>query len=171
MHEQVVQPGWGQYLIPVAVFAVIFAFRIRRMSRTRPLKLEQLWIVPAIYLVVVVLAFAGNPPTARGWGAALLGLVLGGVLGWWRGKTIAIHVDPQTHQLGQKASPLGMLVLLALVGGKAAVRAEGSVAHLDVAMLTDATLGLALGTFTAMRVEMYLRARRLLAVAMRERFS
>ena len=166
MHGQVVQPtGITQYLIPLAVFAVIFAFRMRRMSRMRPLKLEQLWIVPAIYLIVVALSFFAHPPTMIGWAMTLVGLALGCVVGWFRGKTIAIHVDPATHSLNQKASPLGMLILLVLVGAKMAVNAGGRAAHLDLASLTDALLGLALGTFAAMRVEMYLRGKRLLGEA------
>ena len=166
MNAQVVQPtGLAQYLIPLVVFAVIFAFRVRRMSQLRPLRLEQLWIVPAIYLVVVVASFVANPPTPLGWAAALLGLAIGCALGWWRGRTVAIHVDPASHRLHQKTSPLGMLVLLVLVGAKVAARSGGDAAHLDVATLTDALLGLALGTFTAMRVEMFLRGRRLLAAA------
>ncbi len=67
-----------------------------------------------------------------------------------------------THSLNQKASPLGMLILLVLVGAKMVARTGGQAAHLDVASLTDALLGLALGTFAAMRVEMYLRGKRLL---------
>ena len=168
MHGEVVQPGGvAQYLIPLVVFAVIFAFRVRRMSRMRPLKLEQLWIVPAIYLVVVAASFVAHPPTPFGWAAALAGLALGGVVGWWRGRTTAIHVDPATHRLNQKASPLGMLILLVLVGAKVGVNAGGRAAHLDLASMTDALLGLALGTFTAMRIEMYLRGSRLLADARR----
>ncbi|WP_174291114.1 CcdC protein domain-containing protein [Sphingomonas bacterium] len=164
MHGQVVQPGGiGQYLIPLVVFVVIFALRVRRMSQLRPLKLEQLWIVPAIYLVVVAASFVANPPTPIGWAIALAGLTIGCVLGWYRGKTVTIHVDPATHALNQKASPLGMLILLVLVGAKIVARGAGQAAHLDVASLTDALLGLALGTFAAMRIEMYLRGSRLVA--------
>ena len=167
MNGQVVQPtGIGQYLIPLAVFAVIFAFRVRRMSQMRPLKLGQLWIVPAIYLVVVAASLAARPPTAFGWALLAAGTALGAAIGWWRGKTVSIHVDPATGMLSQKASPLGMLILLVLVGAKVAARSGGQAAHLDVASLTDALLGLALGTFTAMRAEMYLRGRRLLRGAL-----
>lgn len=171
-HDQVVQPGGlVQYLIPIAVIAIVFAFRARRMSRSRPLKLGQLWIVPAIYAVVVAMAFAANPPGPLGWAAALAGLALGGVLGWYRGKTIAIAVDPATRTLSQRASPLGMLILLALVAVKSAAQAGGRAAHLDVTVLTDALLGLALGTFAVMRVEMYLRAKRVLRTELAERFG
>ncbi len=165
MHAQVHPNGIVQYLIPIVVFAVIFGFRVRRMSQLRPLKLEQLWVVPAIYLVVVAASFVANPPTPVGWAMTLVGLAIGGVLGWYRGKTVAIRVDPATHALNQKGSPLGMFILLVLVGAKVVARAGGQAAHLDVASLTDALLGLALGTFTVMRIEMYLRGRRLVTAS------
>ena len=171
-HAQAVQPGGiAQYLIPIVVIAIVFAFRFRGMSRARPLRLGQLWLVPAIYAVAVVAAFAVNPPRAIGWAAALAGLVLGCALGWYRGKTVAIHVDPVTGTLSQKASPIGILILLALVMAKSAAQAGGRAAHLDVAVLTDALLAMALGTFAAMRVEMYLRAKRVMRAGLTERFS
>lgn len=171
-HDQVVQPGGLiQYLIPIVVIGIVFAFRARRMSRSRPLKLGQLWIVPAIYAVVVAASFVANPPGPLGWAAALVGLALGGVLGWYRGTTIAIAVDPATRTLSQRASPLGILLLLALVAVKSAAQAGGRAAHLDVTVLTDALLGLALGTFAVMRIEMYLRARRVLRTDLAARFS
>ena len=166
MHAEVVQPtGLLQYLLPIAVFALIFAFRVRRMSQMRPLKLGQLWVVPAIYLVVVIASFVANPPTLIGWAATVVGVAIGAALGWYRGKTTAIHVDPETQRLNQKASPLGMLILLALVGIKAAAREGGQYMHFDVIALTDGLLGVALGTFSVMRLEMYLRGKRLLEEA------
>ena len=171
-HAEVVQPGGiTQYLIPIVVIAIVFAFRARRMTRSQPLKLGQLWIIPTIYALAVVAAFVANPPNATGWAAALVGLVLGCGLGWYRGKTIAIHVDPITRTLSQKASPLGVLILLGLVAVKVAAQAGGRMAHLDVTILTDGLLGLALGTFAMMRVEMFLRARRLLQTGLTEQFS
>ncbi|WP_174297376.1 CcdC protein domain-containing protein [Sphingomonas bacterium] len=171
-HGQVVQPGGiVQYLIPIVVVAVVFAFRARRMTRSRPLKLGQLWIVPTIYLAMVAAAFATNPPNGAGWLAAAGGLAIGCGLGWYRGKTIAIEVDPVTRTLSQKASPLGILVLLALVVVKSAAQAGGRAAHLDVGVLTDGALALALGTFAVMRIEMLLRARRLLRAELAGRFG
>ena len=85
------------------------------------------------------------------------------MLGWYRGKTVAIHLDRDTGALMQRSSPLAIVILLALVAAKMAARSVGSAEHLDVAALTDALLTMALGTFAVMRLEMYLRARRLLA--------
>lgn len=163
MSAQVVQPGGLlQYLLPVAIFAVIFAFRIRRMSRERPLKLEQLWIVPAIYLVLVAVTFATTPPHPLGWALSVVALAVGGALGWQRGKAMRITVDPATHRLNHRASPLAMLILVALVGVRMALRVEGSRLHLDAVLVTDVMLAFALGLFAATRAEMYLRGRRLL---------
>ena len=163
MNGQAVQPnGLIQYLLPVVIFAVIFAFRIRRMSRERPLKLEQLWIVPAIYLVLVAATFAATPPRAIGWAASVAALLVGSAVGWQRGKAMRITLDPATHRLNHRASPLAMLILLALVGVRMGLRVEGSRLHLDAFLVTDVLLAFALGLFAATRAEMYLRGRRLL---------
>jgi hypothetical protein len=167
MQVHTVQPqGWLSYAIPIAIFIVVFGLRARRMTRLRPLRIERLWIVPALYLAAVVAFFVWSPPTLAGWGAAVLGLVVGAAVGWQRGKTMQIHVDPETHALNQKASLAGILFLVALVAVKSAARTEGSAfMHLNVAMLTDGLAALALGMFTAQRLEMYLRATRLLEEA------
>jgi hypothetical protein len=163
MGGQVVQPtGIVQYLIPIAVFVVIFALRARRMSRMRPLKLERLWVVPAIYLVIVAANFIARPPTLAAWIASAVALLLGAALGWQRGRLMQIHVDPETHALNQKGSPWAILFLMAIVLIKMAVQGEGRSLGFDVMLVTDAALTFALGMFTTTRVEMYLRAKRLL---------
>jgi hypothetical protein len=159
----VVQPsGIVQYLIPVAVFIVIFALRARRMSQMRPLKLERLWAVPAIYLAVVGANFIAKPPTLAAWIASAVALLLGAALGWQRGRMMQIHVDPETHALNQKGSPWAILFLMAVVLIKMAVQGEGRAIGFDVMLVTDAALAFALGMFTTTRIEMYLRAKRLL---------
>ena len=166
MPGQVVQPnGLLQVLLPVVIFAVIFAFRVRRMSRERPLKLEQLWIVPAIYLVLVAVTFVATPPHPLGWAVSAAALLVGGALGWQRGKAMRITLDPETHRLNHRASPLAMFLLVLLVVVRMALRAESSRLHLDAFLVTDVLLAFALGLFAATRLEMYLRGRSLLAQA------
>lgn len=166
MHGQVVQPtGLMQYLLPLVVFVVIFAFRARRMSQVRPLKLERLWIVPAIYSVLCVVTFVTNPPSLDGWLVAVVALVAGAAIGWQRGRMMTIHVDPETHALGQKGSPIAILFLFAIVAVKLVAQREGAAMGFDVALVTDGALAFGLGMFTATRVEMYLRAQRLLGAA------
>jgi membrane protein CcdC involved in cytochrome C biogenesis len=161
-----VHQTWISYAITIAIIVVIMALRMRRMSAMRPLRLGGLWIVPAIYLVVAALMFVQLPPT--GWVAiaSAAGLLIGAGVGWQRGKMMHIHVDPETHALNQKASPAAMFFLIALIvvrmGAKSVLGQQGGISP---AMLTDPLIAFALGMFALQRVEMYLRAKRLLEEA------
>jgi membrane protein CcdC involved in cytochrome C biogenesis len=161
-----VQPSWTSYAITIGIIVIIMALRLRRMGKMRPLNLSSLWIVPAIYLLVAALMFVQLPPT--GWVAiaSAAGLLIGAAVGWQRGKMMHIHVDPKTHALNQKASPAAMFFLIALIivrmGARSVLGQEGGVSP---AMLTDPLIAFALGMFTLTRLEMYLRAKRLLEEA------
>src|SRR5690349_7095236 len=158
-----VHQSWITYAITIGIIVVIMALRMRGMSKMRPLKLGSLWIVPAVYLVVAALMFVQLPPT--GWVAiaSAVGLAIGAAVGWQRGKMMQIHLDPKTHALNQKASPAAMIFLIALIvvrmGARSVLGQSGSISP---AMLTDPLIAFALGMFTLTRLEMYLRAKRLL---------
>ena len=162
MQAQPAQPSWIQYAITLGIILVVLAFRMRRMGQMRPLKLETLWVVPAIYLAVAALMFVQLPPTGWVGIASAIGLVAGAAVGWQRGRMMHIHVDPETHALNQKASPAAMMFLVVLIlvrmAGRSLLGSEG----VSPAMLTDPLIAFALGMFTLTRVEMYLRAKRLL---------
>jgi hypothetical protein len=152
-------------LATFALVGIVLFFRLRRMSQMRPLKLEQLWIVPAIYLLVVGWLFYRGTPDLAGWAICGATFVLGGVLGWQRGRMMQISIDPETHTLNQKASIAGMLFIVGLIVVKVAAQVEGAQFHVNVALLTQAFGALGLGLFTMQRVEMYLRAKRMLEEA------
>lgn len=156
------QQSWIGYAITIAIIAVVFALRMRRMGQSRRLRLEMLWVVPAIYFVIAVLMFIQLPPKAGVAIASAAALLIGAAVGWKRGTMMHIHVDPETHALDQKASPAAMLFLVALVAirmlGRGLLGAEG----VSPAMVTDPLIAFALGMFTLTRVEMFLRGRRLL---------
>lgn len=154
--------GLMQYAVPALIFLIVFSIRARRMARVQPLRLERLWIVPAIYAAVCVAMLVQYPPTPVGWLACVLALAVGGAIGWQRGKLMQISIDPETHALSQKASIWGIALLLVIVGLRAVARTEAGALHLDVAMLTDTLVVFALGLFGLTRLEMYLRAKRLL---------
>jgi len=155
--------SWITIATTVVIVGLVMALRMRKMGQMRPLKLETLWIVPAIYLAMTALMFWSLPP--KGWVAIASGaaLIIGAALGWQRGKMMHIHVDPETHALNQKASPAAIFFLIALVvvrsGAKAVLGETGAVSP---AMLTDPLIAFALGMLSLTRLEMYLRAKRML---------
>lgn len=160
--------NWLTAALPFVIIAAVIAFRLRTMSRERPLKLGTLWIAPVVYLLLMAWILFALPPTELGWGLLALGLVVGGVLGWHRGKLIRIDRNPESGELRQKASPLAMILLLALIVLKLGARAifgETAAGHpaSGAMLLTDGFIGFALGLLSATRLELYLRAQRLLA--------
>jgi membrane protein CcdC involved in cytochrome C biogenesis len=166
MQAHPAQQTWISYAITIGIVAIVMALRFRSMGKMRPLKLGSLWVVPTMYVVVAALMFIGLPPT--GWVAiaSAVGLLIGAAVGWQRGKMMHIHVDPETHALNQKASPAAMFFLIALIVVRAGARTVlGQTGSVSPAMLTDPLIMFAVGMFSVQRVEMYLRAKRLLEEA------
>ncbi|HZU50919.1 MAG TPA: CcdC protein domain-containing protein [Sphingomicrobium sp.] len=168
MHGQVhpVQPGWVSYAITIGLLVIVMALRLRRMGKMRPLNLGRLWIVPALYAAIAAAMFIASPFSVPIAIASIAGLIVGATLGWMRGKMMHIEVDPETHALNQKASPAALFFLVALMivrgGARSVLGQSGSVSP---AMLTDPLIAFALGLLALTRVEMYLRAKRLLGEA------
>ena len=159
--------NWLTAILPFVIIAVVIGFRLRSMSRERPLKIETLWIVPVVYLLLIAWMLFALPPTTVGWALVALGVLIGAMLGWHRGKLIRIERN-ESGELRQQASPLAMLLLVALIVLKLGARAIfGESAAMqpgsNAMILTDAFIGFALGLLSATRLELYLRARRLLA--------
>lgn len=158
-----IQQSWISYAVTIAIIVVVMALRMRGMAKTRPLKLEMLWVVPLLYVIIAGLMLWQLPP--RGWVAiaSVAALLIGAAVGWQRGTMMHIHVDPDTHALNQKASPAAMVFLIALIVVRAGARSMlGEASGVTPAMLTDPLIAFALGMLTLTRVEMYIRAKRLL---------
>jgi hypothetical protein len=135
------------------------------MSQMRPLRLELMWIMPAILLAAFASTVYAFRPAGTDWLWIVAIAALGAAIGWYRGKMMQIHVDPQTHALNQKASPVAMLFILAIIAVRYGLRAEAPALGLNINLVTDASIAFALAMFTAVRVEMFIRARKLLAEA------
>ncbi|HEX7856603.1 MAG TPA: hypothetical protein VF503_23240 [Sphingobium sp.] len=151
--------------ISFAIVAVIMVIRMRRMGQERPLKLERLWVVPAIYGAVALVTFWFIPPHGMAWLYCVAALIVGGALGWYRGKMVAISIDPATHRLNQKTSPAAMAFVLGIVVirlGARTLAVEMSVGNSMLMVMTDILIAFALGFLPVQRLEMGLRASRLL---------
>jgi hypothetical protein len=157
------------YLIGLPLLFLIVVYRLRRMSTSRPLRLEWLWITPAIFVALTAAAMANAPPTGLDmlWLACALGL--GGVLGWYRGKSMKVDLDPETHALSARGSPAAMIFLVALILMRSVLRGVsmslGGAWGFSPTLVTDVFLVFAIGLLSVQRIEMALRARRLLADA------
>lgn len=150
-------------LIAVAVMAM-------RNRRPRRLRLEAMWIRPLIFLALVGLTFASAPPPqgALAISALAVALILGVALGWVRGSMMRIDVHPETHDISAQASIVGMMLILGLLVLRTSLRNAAtttSIAGLPASALTDSLILFAGAMMITQSLEMFLRARKLLAEA------
>jgi hypothetical protein len=155
-------PAWSN-LIPLIAVALV----ILRNARARRLRIEAMWIAPVIIIALIALSLSAEgmpPPLGLALDAA--GLVVGAGLGWWRARFTHITVDPVTHELTSRASPLGMMVILAVFAVRYGVRylaqQNGTTLGVWAVAIPDALLVMSVGLVCAGRIEIFLRATRLL---------
>jgi len=158
-----------RYLITALVVGLVLFLRLRRAGTMRRLRIETLWIMPAIFLIIFGLIFYEVPPHGTGWLWCAVAVLAGGAVGWQRGRFVEIHVDPVTHELNQKTSAGAVLFILALMAGRYGLRYLMQLGdarwHLGILLVSSIFISFAFGTLTSFRLELYLRARRLLAAA------
>ena len=166
-------PNPFSYLIPILVILPILYFRLRRMMKPTPLKLNRMWIRPAIILCVGIAVLVAAPPPARDWFWFALVALLGGVLGWQWGKQMAIHVDPENGTLMTRGSQAALIMMGLLIvvrmGLRAGMQMESAALHLDATVITDLFIVFAATLFGLRGLEMFLRARQVLAGAPQSR--
>jgi hypothetical protein len=169
------EPDLGQTL-PLLLPALVLALVVRRSLRERKLKAERLWVMPVLLLLVAGSSLYSTPPTTP-WaiGAVLVAVALGAVAGWWRGRLTHITIDPATHDLTSRTSPLGVLLVGGLYILRYGLRYYGlqhpSVLPGGSVAIADALMALAIVMVAVQRLEMWLRCQRLIADAVRAKAS
>ena len=165
------------YLIGGLIAAVVIGLRLWRSGvgrggagGARRLRLEWLWVAPAVLTLGAGVLLAYLPPHGVLAWLALAGVTLaGGALGWWRGTLIPVEVDRETHALNTRTSRAAILFLGAVFVLRYAVRAvlngESQTLHIATALITDGFVLFAAGLYGVSRLEIFLRARRLLREA------
>ncbi|MBX3476872.1 MAG: DUF1453 family protein [Brevundimonas sp.] len=164
-----------QQYIPLGAVAVMLPLVLLRNRRPRTLRPQWMWVAPAIIVPLMGLAIWGTsmqPGVAHAsfgpldWLILAMGLVLGAAAGWQRGRmmTIEKHSD---GALKAQASPLGLILIVLLLFGRRALGAwlEPHAASLGLSAIAvaDAFLLFVAAMIVLQRIEMYVRARRILA--------
>ncbi len=160
-------PAIATTITVVIVLAVLFL----RNRRPRKLRIEALWVRPVLFFVAIALTLAAAPPPLAPLALAVMALavVIGVGLGWQRGRFMRIDVHPETHELTSVASPVGMVFIVAIlalrIGMRGVVMENHTLLGLPAAAITDALILLVGAMIVTQSLEMWLRARRLLAEA------
>jgi hypothetical protein len=157
-----------RYLLPLGIAVVII---IARNMRPRRLQIERLWVLPAIYMVMMVSALVAAPPpvTPVSIGLLVLGFLIGAGLGWQRARFTEIHIHPETHDLTSRSSPIGIIFIFAILvlryGAAGYLRAHPQTLGIPVVAIGEALLVMVVATLSAQRLEIWRRASLMLAEA------
>jgi hypothetical protein len=158
----------ANYLVPLGI---VFLVVILRNSRARSLKIERLWVLPAIYMAMLVSALYAEPPPATPLSIAILVLsfLIGAGIGWQRGRFTQVHIHPETGDLSSRASPIGLIFIFAILAvrivGRNFLAAHASGLHLPILAVTDGFFVLAVAMLSVQRLEVWMRASKMLAEA------
>ncbi len=166
------QPSNAQlivYAISAVVFILVISFRMRRMMRSTPFNINLVWIMPTIMLAMTIWLMSRAEPQGAEWLWAAGLFALGGVLGWMRGRSIKMTVDPATFTIMAQGSASAMIFLVVLIVARYGLRyvmsTEASVIGVRPAMVDVLFLVLALGLFGVRSIEMGWRGYKLLQAA------
>ena len=163
-------PGasWLSYVVPMAA---VVAVVLLRNSRPRRLRIETLWVLPTLYVVLLGSALAAAPPpiTPVAIGLLIAAFAIGAAIGWQRGRLMQIHIHPETHDMTSRASPIGILFILGVLVLRYAARdllaGNAAMLHVPVIAIGDAFSVLAVAMLATQRIEVWRRASHMLAEA------
>jgi hypothetical protein len=167
-------PKLLQLLLPILIIVPVMYLRLRKMNKPQPLKLGRLWIRPVLLLIAAGLVLFLPQPgqhvaphiTPQEWGGLAAAAALGALGGWYWGRTMAIEVHPEDGTLMTRGSAAAVMVLIVLIAVKMGLRplldAEGGAMHLDVLLITDASIVFSVALFSVRSLEMFLRAQRVM---------
>lgn len=159
------------YFITFLVVAIIVGFRIWRGSRERRLRVERLWIRPAIICTILGLSIYSQPLPMTVPILLALAVVtcLGLATGVYRGRMVKVSINVDTHILTSKASPWGTLIFLGLMvvrlGARFALQGAHDVGGVPVNAIIDGLTLFYAGNVVGLQVDVWMRARKLLADA------
>lgn len=159
-------------LIAVAVMLPIILLRNRRPRRLRP---ERMRITPLVVLTLIGFGIWGlsmapgashEPFGVTSWIILAVALLLGAGAGWWRGKMTTIE-KVADGTLSAQASPLGLILIVGLLLSRQALRpwveSQAATWHVNALAIQDAFMVFVIGMILMQRLEMFLRARRVMA--------
>jgi hypothetical protein len=163
-------PNLFSTLVPIIIIFAVVALRARKMAAVQPMRLDRIWIRPAIVMALTGYLIYYTPPAGLVQIAILLSVFgVGAMAGWHQAKLMEISVDATSGTLQVKASILALIVFFGIIALRIGLRpwlmASTSPLHNYVGMVTDSFLVFIVGFYAARSIEMYVRGRALLAAA------
>ena len=112
-----------QTIVLFVIIAALLAFRIYRQTREQRWKIQTMWIVPIIFLVLTGL-IVGVDTTQVVFAplAAVVGLAIGFFIGLYQGNHTTLRIDKANKAVYVKVKPLGTLIFMTIIVARIAFR-------------------------------------------------
>ncbi|HXW76048.1 MAG TPA: hypothetical protein VEJ20_01415 [Candidatus Eremiobacteraceae bacterium] len=114
----------NQQQIQLIVYVVLIAVIALRMLQVRAVRIGAgMWLIPALFLIVVILPLKHDGFTSVADIAAFAAAVgIGGGVGWWQSTHSELRADKKLGILFVKSSPWGVLIYVGAFIARAVVR-------------------------------------------------
>ena len=147
----------------------MLAFRMRQMMRATPFDPYRAWILPALFLALSGSSLYAAQPAGMDWLWVIGVFLLGLVVGYFRGASISMSVDPTTHRIMAQGSAWAMLFIVFLIAARSGLsyllQSEANAIALRPVMANVLSSVLGAGLFVARGMEMGVRGHRMLVAA------
>jgi hypothetical protein len=168
-------------IAPYIAPAIILLIVLRRAGRAQRLRIGNMWLIPTLAVLAAASTLAREPfPSVVAIALFVVAILVGGGLGYFRALHIELSLNKESGQITSQATPIGTYLIVAIMAVrlgleflvKGHVGAEDVVgsphiprpAHgVDLFRLADAALLFSAAMVIAQRVEIWRRARPLLA--------
>ncbi len=155
----------NQALTQAVVYLVVIALLLRRTLTTQTMRVTMLPVVATVFVVGAGLGIAYTPPAPLEWVAIPIGIVLGAVLGYFRGIHSVVTPGQKPGTIRVKASPvLAAIVILALLV-RLGVRYVFAHDPQTGFAFSDGTIAFAALSVAVQRLMLFFAARRIIAPA------
>jgi ABC-type uncharacterized transport system permease subunit len=105
-----------RHLFPFIVPVLLIALVVRRSMTSRAVRVQTMWIMPAILLSVACATLAtSRMPGPIALAAFVVAALAGGGVGYLRARHLELSVDPETGAISSKATPIGAILIVGLV--------------------------------------------------------
>jgi hypothetical protein len=162
----------AQQYLPLIIPVLIFALIMRRGMKAQKVRLNAMWIRPAIILVLTVGTLVASPiPGLIAIAAFVAAAAIGAVIGYLRGRHLEFSIDTATGIITSKATQLGTILIGAVFALRFGLRymfprlAANPGGHLnrDAIAWSNGSLIFLSGMILAQVITVFIRTRPLLA--------
>jgi membrane protein CcdC involved in cytochrome C biogenesis len=161
---------YAVYGVVAILILTIYFFRFRNAGTARPLQPGSLLIRPVLLVLAgAYFVFLAQPFDTKSLGILAGCLIVGAIIGWWRGKLVHIEVHPETHAISSVTPIFAVVLIVLLVIVRLALKMilfpTTDFASHEAMLMNAYFFAFAVGALGLTPVEMYLRAQKLLAEA------